>query len=213
MCSELCTGMAVVAGVAAGAVASSGWFRKGPSEANALASRDEQGEMAGSAPDCASVLAAIVAAPFFSARLRRLQWYTLLTAHTQMYSFSVVRKNILPVYQQHGGLESSSCESSPGIVLGQLIFAAALGALEGRQFVAAAALLAEALDLASPQKLGLLDVCLADVTPLVVGAEAGKVLAAALDLADRQGSSSRLGYFWGIAFCGHWCLHHQGTHT
>ena len=76
MYSELCTGMAeLVASVAAAAVAGSGWFRKGPSEANALASRDEQGEMAGSDSDCASVLAAIVANPFFSARLRRLHWH------------------------------------------------------------------------------------------------------------------------------------------
>ena len=96
-------------------------------------------------------------------------------------------------------------------MLGQLIFAAALGALEGRQLVAAAALLAKALDLAGPEKFGLLDVCLADAAPLVVGAEAGKVPAAALDLADRQGSSSWLGYFWGIAFGGRWCLYHQGT--
>ena len=74
-------------------------------------------------------------------------------------------------------------EDVPCIVLGKLRPAAAPGALEGVQLVAAPAALAEALHEAGTLKGGRLDVHVADAALLVVRAEHAQVSDAALHLA------------------------------
>ncbi len=75
-------------------------------------------------------------------------------------------------------------EDLPGIVLCKLLPAAPFGPLEGRQLMAAPALLAEALQLPGSQELLLLDVHLAYVAPLVVRAQMAQLSFTPLHLAD-----------------------------
>ena len=75
-------------------------------------------------------------------------------------------------------------EDLPGVVLCKLLPAASFGPLEGRQLVAAPALLAEALQLPGSQELLLLDVHLAYVAPLVVRAQMAQLSFTPLHLAD-----------------------------
>jgi hypothetical protein len=76
--------------------------------------------------------------------------------------------------------------TAPGVVLGQLGAAAAFGALEGFQFMAAAAALTEALPGAVLDKAGRLYVDVADAALLVVCAQTRKVPRAALHLLSHQ---------------------------
>ena len=73
-------------------------------------------------------------------------------------------------------------------MLGQLLAAGALGALEGAQLVAAPAALAEALGEARALEAGRLEVHLADAALLVVCAQARQLAPAALHL--RNGKHS-----------------------
>lgn len=72
----------------------------------------------------------------------------------------------------------------PGIMLGKLFPAAPFGTLESRQLMTAAALLAKPLQLAGPHELLLLDMHLANVAALMVGAEVAQLLATRLHLAE-----------------------------
>lgn len=73
-------------------------------------------------------------------------------------------------------------KGAPGIVLGELGSAAALGALECIKLVAAAAALAEALPDARPQEAWRLDVNVANAALLVVGAQSRQITHAAFHL-------------------------------
>jgi hypothetical protein len=79
--------------------------------------------------------------------------------------------------------KSQTSEGMPCIVLGKLRPAAAPGALEGVQLMAAPAALAEALHEAGALKGGRLDVHIANATLLVVCAEHAQISIAALHLA------------------------------
>lgn len=69
-------------------------------------------------------------------------------------------------------------------MLGQLLNTASFGALKSCEFMAATALLTEALQFSSSKKLLLLDMDFADMAPLVVGAKMAQVFATSLHLAS-----------------------------